>query len=369
MIDNLKTIFTEEEAINITIQHGYDGAEFNTKAWNNNGSLKPDRTYKGFISKLETIYSTVKVEGKGKKRKYILMDKKEQITERQYNYKGSLPTPEDELMKEYIFNNLIKYHSNQYTYKGWAESLNFVNPQRLDTEKMINEIKYAHAGFPVIYNPKEVVSIFIQTLNVRNKDVIEKSFQRLEKENRIKLTEMHTFQYSDKKYDIVSKEEYEEIINELKLFLESKGITYYIYSQSLGSIHKSKKMEQLIKDVEEYLLDHFDIIKFFKRFKIEIIDSNIIQPVSKTEFNKAYFDRLLKLTQDRQQKEKYRDSLSFWRRYYLYNTLTLLRYIIGLENIDKLHRKSYLQYEEDKTTFSIQFDIDRENRRNSFGNS
>jgi hypothetical protein len=53
---------------------------------------------------------------------------------------------------------------------------------------MVNEIKDLHRGFPIIYNPKEVVSKFIQTVNKRNKDVIEKSFQRLE-QGRIRKTE------------------------------------------------------------------------------------------------------------------------------------------------------------------------------------
>lgn len=98
-------VVNEEEAINITIQHGYDGSEFETMAWKRRGCLIPDRTLEGLISKLLTIYSGVKFEGKGKKRTYILKDKKVEVSERKFNYKGTVRDYEPLKVEEKHFNS------------------------------------------------------------------------------------------------------------------------------------------------------------------------------------------------------------------------------------------------------------------------
>lgn len=45
----MKIEVTEEQAINITIEHGYDGKEFETSTWKQRGCLKPNGTMKKLI--------------------------------------------------------------------------------------------------------------------------------------------------------------------------------------------------------------------------------------------------------------------------------------------------------------------------------
>lgn len=90
--------------------------------WKTRGCLSPNRTLEALTRKLKTIYEIVEVEGKGKKRKYILKDKKEVVNEREYNYKGSVPTVDDYTMKEFIFSYLINNRiKSPKTYNKWGE--------------------------------------------------------------------------------------------------------------------------------------------------------------------------------------------------------------------------------------------------------
>jgi hypothetical protein len=344
---------TEEQAIKITIEKGYNGSEYKTAAWKQRQCLKPDRTLSGLIGKLETIYNHVEFVGTGKKRKYILKDKKNEVSEREFNYKGSIPTHEDEVMTEYIFNHLLNYTSD-YTkaYKGWAKEIGFINPNSLIIEDMIKVIKDLHYGINMIYNPNEVVSIFLQTLNVRNKDIIEKSFQRLEKDNRIKVTEIYNIKDVDGQYKTITQTEYNTFTTHIGEFLKQYDVSYYAYTQSLNSIHKTKKIKEVINYVNDYLLNHFNIEYFFKSFKVLVIDKEIKREVSKEEFNAAYFQRLIKLTMDRQEKENYKDSISFWKKFYLINTLSLLKHI-KVSGIDVLLQEQKEQYINKLDEFSL----------------
>lgn len=368
--------FTEEQAIYFTIENGYNGAEFETVAWKQRKCLKPDRTLKGLISKLETIFNNVEVTGTGKKRKYILKDKKLHITERQFNYKGSIPTPEDETMTEYIFNKLLSYPEGfNKSFKGWAKLLGFIEPDQLSLEDMIKEVKHTHYNFPVIYNPREVVSVFLQTLNTRNKDIIEKSFQRLEKEKRIQVAEIYNIKYLDGTYSTITQLEYETILSYITTLLDSKGISYYAYSQSLTSLHKSKSMKQVITEVDEYLEHYFGIDYLFKSFSITITDKTIKKEIAYGEFNSAYYNRLIKLTHERQEKKEYKDSIVFWRRFYLLNTLVLLKHLKVTETDEYIHiqKQQYIDqvddFHNDLMINNFESDIDKEIRRITFGNN
>lgn len=365
--------FTEEQAIQITIDNGYDGSEFETTVWKNRGCLKPDRTFEGLISKLKTIYQKVDVEGKGKKRRYLLQDKKGKVEVRKFNYKGSVASKEDEIMKEYIFNSLHNKSDFTQSYKGWASLLKFPDTEKISIEDMINKIKNIHHGFPRIYNPKEAVSKFIQTINIRNKDVIEKSFKRLVKEGRIKVSEIYNFKTIDSGYEEVTQLEYEDAIDKLNKFLESKNVTYYSYSQSVASFYKTRKMKGIIQQVDDYLSEYLEIEYFFKSIKVEVLNDEVIQDVTPGEFNEAYVKRLVKLTTDRQNKNDYKESVYFWKRFYQLNTLSLLKHIgfFGFEETLKKEKESQFEKTEkfdlDLMIHNFERDWTEENVRKSFG--
>ncbi len=364
----------EEQAINITIEHGYEGNEFETAAWKQRGYLKNNGTLKALIKKLNTIFNKVEIDGSGKKRTYILIDKKETPTEIKHNYKGTLPTDEDEIMKEYIFSRLCVIENEvSNSYIGWSEFFGFFNIEKSYANEMIECIKDLHMGFPTIYNPKEVVDKFFQAIITRNKDVINNSFKRLQKEKRIKVEEIYNFKRVDGDYEQVEQEEYQDAQEHLKEFLETKDVTYYQYSQSIASIHLSKKMKRVLKEVKKELEEHFDIDYFFKTFKVTVLDKTQKQEITNEEFEEAYFQQFIKLTHDRQNREKYMTSISFWQRFYLLNTLTLLNYF-EVYDVDEMladaKKKQGEQTDDYYLDYAIYLSEQKENekiRRNTFG--
>jgi hypothetical protein len=374
-INNQKTIFSEEEAIKITIEHGYDGAEFETTTWKQRGCLKPNDTLKALIEKLKTIYNHVEVEGKGKKRRYILKDKKDNVTERQFNYKGSVPTTDDKIMKEYIFNRLVQLDNGiAQSYKMWAKTLGFINTEFLNYDELIKIIKDFHLSLPFVYNPNEIVSKFIYELDVRNKDVIEKSLKRLQKEGRINVEEVYIFKTNEGEYEEVWLETYEEAEESLREFLKSKDVTYYAFIQSVSSIHKSNKMKKIIEEAENYLSMFFGIKYFFKSFKVTVLDKTIKKVVSKDEFNEAYFNRFIHLTKNRQNKKDYKQSPIFWKRFYLLHTLILLNHIgvnvnEFLTEEKKLYSQKLDEYYIEYTLNQFKLKEERDKKRHTFGNS
>jgi hypothetical protein len=95
---------------------------------------------------------------------------------------------------------------------------------------------------------------------------------------------------------------------------------------------------------------------FYKSFKIAITDSTIKKDITKNEFNLAYFKRLITLTQHRQEKDKYKNSVIFWRRFYLYNTLNLLKFLQINQGNDLLYElnKFYIEMQDE---FSLDMTI------------
>jgi hypothetical protein len=320
--------FTEEEAINITIQHGYDGSEFKTAVWKDRGCLIPNRTMDALISKLETIYKYVEVKGKGKKRNYFLSDKKEEMTERVYNYKGTVPTEEDITMKEYIFNYLILNRIEiPHSYKKWGEMLGLLQLNNSWFELFTNEIIKLHRGL-IKFNPNEIASEFISSINNNNKAVVRNSFNRLEKDGRISQSSVYMFKTIYGNHEEVDEEDYDNAMSFKRDLVDSLGINFQHYTLSYYSFYKNDKMQRIIREVNEQMAKEFKIAKMYKEIKISIKDNKIEKEISKEEFNQAYFQKFIKLTRDRQNRDDYQNSKSFWRTFYLMNTLTLLALVL-----------------------------------------
>jgi hypothetical protein len=366
--------YTEEEAINVTIDNGYEGEEFETEAWKTRGCLKSNGTYKKFISKLNTIYNHVEVEGKGKKRIYILKDKKDKVSERELNYKGKVPSDQDDIMNEYIFNQILKgKNGTNFSQSIWAKELGFINPDKFDIKGMIESIKYVHHGMNLKYNSKEIVNKFILELKNRNKNIIDNSFKRLGKEGRIVVTPTYLFKTIENEMVEVTEEQYSEAQSIRNECLEGLDIKPYFYSQALNGFHNTKKMKAAIEEVNECLEKQLEIKYFFKSYRVVVVDETIHKEITEEEFNHAYFQRLVKLIQDRQLKANHQESMSIQRRFLLLNSLTLLDYI-GIKEFEiMLKKEKKMKSEKMEKYYDNQFDLlikeseEREKRRTTFG--
>lgn len=342
--------FTEEEAIKITIQHGYNGSEFITAVWKSRGCLTPTRTMDALIQKLETIYHNVKVDGKGKKRKYILTDKKEEMTEREYNYKGTVPTVDDEIMKEYIFKHLVEKGARfPKSYNKWGEEFKLFRPSTSSNtrDELVNEMKKMHSG--QFFNPNEIVSEFINAIRNHNYGIVHNSFNQLEKEGRISQSSVYIFKTVEGSHEEVSKQEYEYALAFKKDIVESLGIDYKHYMLSYRSFHKNAYMIGIIKEIDDRMAEKFKIDYMYVMIKVSIEEKQISKEISREEFDQAYFQKFIKLSKDRQNRNDYQNTKSFWRKNYLMNTLKLLSLVLNdtikVEGLEQLLCKEILQKE------------------------
>ncbi|WP_404457757.1 hypothetical protein [Oceanobacillus kapialis] len=336
-------IFTEEEAIKITVKHGYNGTEFNTAVWKSRGCLNPTRTMDGLISKLETIYHTVEVKGRGKKRKYTLKNKKEEMTEREYNYKGTVPTAEEVTMKEYIFNYLVNTSTVSKPYGAWVRDIDLFQRKSFSEKQLVEEITQLHMGN--LFNPKEIVNEFINAVNNFNKSLVDKTFKRLEKEGRITSSISYHLRKIDGNYEEVDEERYEEINTFKKELVESKDIKYNQYIQAYFSAgHRSEKMQNIIKEVDEQMAEVFGVKYMYQAIGIQVLDENVKEEVSIDKFNQAYFQKFINLSINRQKRKDYQETKSFWRRTYLMNTLKILSIVLKEKLVvDRLEKQLSLE--------------------------
>lgn len=344
-----KITVNEEQAIQITIDHGFEGNEFKTKIWQQRGCLSTDRTLDALIDKLKTIYHDVQVRGKGKKRKYILSNKKKQQTERQFNYKGTVLSNEDKLIDDYIFSQLVKLKTHDdMTFSAWIDKLKLhevLNDTNI--ELMAKKIRDVYAGFPTIYNSYDIVNKFIQTIETRNKNIVKNAFRRLEKQNKIKVIEQHKA-YTGK-YETITAEEYEKINSGLRAFLKKNNIDYFYYYKANTSAIKNDRQLETIRLVNDYLYSNFKVMYIFKTFKVKILDNTIKRDITYQDFATAYIDSLLTLTINRANRRKYKESVNIWQRYYLINTLILLKLLIDVdnENIEKLFKQELSKFKKE----------------------
>lgn len=336
-----RNTFSEEEAIRITIENGYNGSEFKTQIWKDRGSLIPNRSLEGLIKKLETIYEDVVVRGKGKKREYMLRNKKEKVSEIVRNYKGTLPTRDDETVQEYILNCLSAFNNKRSnSYNKWAAEFKFPSFRLESIQELENEVKDFNMGN--YFNSKEVVSEFLNALRRHTTALVKYSFNRLEKYGNIRQSSVYVLVKTDGTHEIVSKEEYDEVNNYRKEFIESLGVNYQQYILSYQSYHKTRKMQDIVSEVNFELANVYGVNFIYEMKEVEVTQRVSTSSVSKEEFEKAYFQKFLKLAKDRQSKKSYQETNSYWKKNYLFNTVNILSFLLKgnldieeLENLKK----------------------------------
>lgn len=72
----------------------------------------------------------------------------------------------------------------------------------------------------------------------------------------------------------------------------------------------------------------FNIHYMYEMIKISIVDLQVKEEVQRDEFYQAYFKKLIKLSIDRQNRQDYKETKSFWRNNYLMNTLKIISLIL-----------------------------------------
>ncbi len=332
----VKEFYSEREAIELLMEYGFsDGSEFETSIWKARGCLKENHdTHKAVLRKLNCAFEQVSYDGKGKKRRYYLDGLRKEMLEDMGGNIGRRATSNDFIMDEYIFNALVDMkNKTANTYGKWAREMKILDKYSFYSNNILEMLHELHKETPGNFNTSEIRDEFINTITKRNSDIIEKAFQRLQKAKRLEIKIYYNFKKTDGSYKLVSQNEYEKVSNEFTSFLAKEDMDYFRFNKIRNKKRHSERETEILESAKKELA-HFDIEFYFKSYDVKILDKTIRQEVSKADFEKAYFDRLIDLTEHRQEVYSKKTREYFWQKYYRLNTLAILRHI-GIADLDK----------------------------------
>ncbi|MGY4796780.1 hypothetical protein ACVNNN_17420 [Lysinibacillus fusiformis] len=240
------------------------------------------------------------------------------ITDSRIN-NGKKLTEADLLMKDYIHFALCHNEVNDgkaHSLIQWAELFGLTTREELD------EIADTNA-FTDLYWKNEVakvVSNFKSTIITRNRAVVLNSFKQLEKHNKIKKIEVLFFIHLDDTVSSPSQQEFDDVNSEMDKILASQNISRNDYYFKHYNKNVIKAREKVVSMLEEKGLKNL-----FIGYKIEVIELlPEEQWEDKPQFLKAFSDRLIQLTLQRENKPAYQVKY-VEKRFYIFNTLFLLR--------------------------------------------
>ncbi|WP_339213582.1 hypothetical protein [Solibacillus sp. FSL W8-0372] len=316
-------LITEKELIELTVTYGYSGSELTNPHFLEKGFLKQNGTYKSFLKKVESICeSWVRLrKKKGQPVMYEITNLYEEALPLEDNRSnnGKKWTEEDLIMQDYIHFVLSLGEVNDEfprSLNSWAKLFG------LPTLEEIDEI-VSEEVFDGLYKEKELLKIiekFKNTIYQRNKEVVSNSFRELEKQNKIQVIKRPIFVLLGGTFSYPSEEEYSDVEKERAKILGSRNV-------SLRDFFFKPTNEKVIEakvEVDEMLRTR-GLILFYRGYQINDKQSvSYENALGVQQFLKAYSDRLVQLTLQRENNPNYQVNF-VEKRFYIYNTLILLR--------------------------------------------
>lgn len=318
-----KLLISEKELIELTMEYGYSGSELNNPHFLEKGFLKKNGAYDSFIKKVESIcesWNRLKKK-KGQPVMYEitnLYEKANPIPDSRTK-NGKKLTEADLLMKDYIHFALCLNEVNDgkaHSLIQWAELFGLTTREELD------EIADTNA-FTDLYWKSEVaklISTFKSTIITRNRAVVLNSFKQLKKQQKIRIYEVPLFIHLDDTVSSPSQKEFDDVDSEIDKILASQNISRNDYYFKHYNKNVIKAREKVISMLQEKGLKNL-----FIGYQIEV---NELLPEEqwedKQQFLKAFSDRLIQLTLQRENNPAYQVKY-VEKRFYIFNTLFLLR--------------------------------------------
>lgn len=326
---------TELEAIQLTMENGYDGKELTLYCWKKNGSLDgkkdkvtgefKERSMVSFIRKLETIFDNVEVEGKGKKRTYILSGKKEVMTKKRDDRSTGQHDEYIKIMAKHLYNHLLdKLNGRTFTYNKWMIEIGGLNPDIVNKDKMIFDC------FDKIYYGADLDDIKKSTMNYfkhRNQRVMGQMTSNLEHNNLIKKIENYGAVTIENKFISITKESYDEWRNGLE-----KLVTSYDLKMNNYKFFLNREGHEDFTEAYELYIQKTEIEDVYKTYTLYITNKKEPFELSYSEFQKAYNNKLIKEIVKLDYAEK--NENYFAHRFRKFNYLTILKKLNWTITID-----------------------------------
>lgn len=348
-----KDIYTERELIEL-----FDGSEFKTAAWKERGYLKNNGTLQKLIKKAETKYHKVEVVGSSSGRRYECSNPKEVVTsieDKRKNNKGVTPN-ESKIMTGHIFNRLKsvigKGGSWSNTKGAWIELMDLIDMNPNDLVELTEELESVYLPLHETINISSMRRESKQNVDTRLHDVFNYSIGKLVKDGLIQIEDDYKSKLTNEQYEhdkhYASLEgdeaspfkdlknfELESIREAEREELEQFGVIYndYFMARVFPSI-ATKEALATLEYMDEMLQERFGIEFYYKSIRITVLKPREKMNVTHEQARKAFSDRLITLTNKRQNGQKYSNADTYAKKFYRLNMFMLLK-IKGIEGLEE----------------------------------
>lgn len=339
-----KLKLTVEEAISHCIQLGTPNGESLLKTFTRRGRFDSSDSYDSLIKNLETEYECATYsenpKGKiltGKKRRILLGNRKQKTTKKENNSKGNqMSKKENETVKIYVFQKLLeleaKYRNKKMGLSLWCDIIELYSLDDVD----IREVEDLYKDYYYQKDLNKVATAAIRRINSVSVNTIGLALDHLENEGRIQ----REYGYFKKKADIstnIDKNEYDEITKSIAYTVELNKMSYSSYTAiKLGRHEPNEQYREIVKKVNEMLLDAFNINMIYTAFSINITDDNEMKWISKKEAQQALFNKISILESKDFIKQQSKERTGFvHKEFKSFNVILMLYKILlaeGLEN-------------------------------------
>jgi len=347
IVDKKEMVLSVREGIQFCIDNGIEAAQSQLESFDKNKKLATNQK-ETLRKNLECLADEVIVTGGGNKGKVILTGLKDSPSKRITGNvtNGNKATDLDLIMDEGIMRGLVLRirdgDSASYTVNNWADNLflfrlgsndwsklgeTFVENYKdyMDEEKMVNMLKTVK-----------------ENSQTRRIDVIRRSFKKLEFEGRIFTTEEYMEEeyidpeehseeeykkLYDNRYKEISKKAFEEMEAYEKAKVDSLGVEWSKFAQAKArKPFAPKEGKRILKEVAKYMREEFQIERYFKKIKVQILDDDHNEEIDNKQLNEAFVKRFLELTYSRPiNNDDYTNGKSYSKQLYVANVLLLLK--------------------------------------------
>ncbi|MEK4025491.1 hypothetical protein [Sporosarcina sp. FSL W7-1283] len=351
---SLVKVMTDLEALEHCIEKGVEEANSLIITYNRRGRFDNMKSVASLQKLLEMLYEEVDLLTNPKNGKYLTGKNRRHVVNkirdkaipkedrRKDNKTGQPPTEDQLLMSEFIHGKLIFMVESgkhmEHSLNGWVSQFDLLDIESLPIQKLEERIEEAHktTDFYLI-KPKEIVRIFKDALYNMNISLIEKSFNILNKCEKIKYAKNYNIVDLKGQRLIVDKYYYDKIVLARMNLLKDLGSSINEYNFALRSNKKSARIRSIVDSVSEMLASNFECKFIYQSYAVISVEAQNVC-IEKESFDESFWNDFIRRTDRRQRlydSKPIKEQTWFWRKLYAFNTLSLIEYM-GFEVGDLL---------------------------------
>lgn len=366
---------TMKETLEMLIEEGIGKHEKQLERVKKVGRLNAKKQVEAVERSLEQLYKDFTIEkGTGKSAVVYLGNKRDTIVERvdgRENNTYALSEDEKNIM-ETIYKEIHFLDHRQmkadYTIGYWVQVFGFpfysAGDYKDSIDKMANKISsvYTLDDSVDFFNSKLVAREFLYNFNERAKNIVQKSFERLDKKGLITYTQRHRGMTNDDMPTSIKEEDYKAFKKEQSDLIKQSGYTHIQYMQMLSVLQNYsdsvasntlKQFQKVHEKIEQQLVQKYGVKFVFMTHSVELeVEDDYVTDTAAPEYKqRLMYDFYLERTKKyryKNYKQNYAQSSYFYRAFF-YLTASIL--------LDRTDRELMERFESDLKAYVLRYDM------------